>query len=199
MIKSSGNFNLHTLLKNIDGNKLLDYRNRTRIDERFIPQLFNQNIAFISFSSFQQNQKALGMFIRRFIKLHIDSNDINAIGGESYLYSSNRNTNFYTNSESVLKDYIYNQYRNGRIINYNNDELKLLPLTTVINISKLNINLMREINNSSSTKLIIINCHHNDFWKKINLLSNYKLIIRKKFIDSCAKYFITANILIRKS
>ena len=58
---------------------------------------------------------------------------------------------------------------------------------------------MKQLNNSSSNRLIIINCHHHDFWKKIKLLSNYKLIIRKKFVDYDSKYFITVNILIRKS
>ena len=58
---------------------------------------------------------------------------------------------------------------------------------------------MKQINNSSSNRLIIINCHHQDFWKKIKLLTNYKLIIRKKFIDYRSNYFITVNVFIRKS
>ena len=61
---------------------------------------------------------------------------------------------------------------------------------------------MKVINNSNFKEIIIINCHHNDFWKKINLLSSYKLISRKKFITTKKYgqelYFITVNIFILK-
>lgn len=199
MIKSNNNFNLHPLLKVTEGNKILDYCNRTRTDEKFIPQLFNKRIVFQSYNSFQQTNYKIGKYIRKFVKMNISTNKINTIGGESYLYSLNHNTLFYTNSKSVLNDYNYNNYNNGHIIDYNNDCINLNPIDTVINLSKLNINLINQINNCSSNKLIIINCHNKDFWKKQKLLSNYKLIIRKKFIDYKLKYFITVNIFIRKS
>jgi putative papain-like cysteine peptidase DUF1796 len=66
----------------------------------------------------------------------------------------------------------------------------------IINIAKLNINVMNVINKRFYKKIIIINCHHNDFWKKIKLLTNYKLINRIKFITKFN--FITVNILIYK-
>ena len=43
MIKSSSKYNLHPLMKSVAGNKILDYRLRTRlIDENNIPQYFNK-------------------------------------------------------------------------------------------------------------------------------------------------------------
>ena len=199
MIKSFNNINLHPLVYPHEGRKILDYRNRTRLDENKIPQLFIKNIVFQSYNSFQQNHRILGSYIRKFVKLSINSNTINAIGGESYLYTSNINCKFYTNSLDIFKDSLYNNYTNSHIIDYNNDNIVLNSVDTVINLSRLNLNLMKQINMSSSNKLIIINCHHKDFWKKIKNLSNFKLITRKKFIDYKIKYFITVNIFTRKS
>jgi hypothetical protein len=44
--------------------------------------------------------------------------------------------------------------------------------------------------------LIIINCNQKDFWKKRKLLSNYRLVKRKKFICWKIGYFITINIFV---
>ena len=199
MIKSKSNYNLDPLINNIKGNKILDYRWRTRIDEAYIPQYFNSKIVFQSFNSFQQNNKTLGKKIRLYVKKCIRTNIINAIGGESYLYGMDKNSIFYTNSISIYNDGIYNKYLNTKIINYNIDTIILQPVNTIINLSKLNTNLLIQINNSSSNRLIIISCYHKDFWKKIKILENYKLINRKRFIEYKSKYFITVNILIRKS
>ena len=205
MIKSSSLDNLHPLMDKIKGNKILDYRIRTRINQNLIPQYFNKRIVFQSFGSFQQNNRSLGKSIRKYIDIYLGTGAINALGGESYLYSSNLNTNFYTNSRSSLRDYEYNQYKFGNLIDYNRDKINLLPLDTIINLSKLNINILKQLNQINLSyhklsyhKLIIINCHHKDFWKKIKFLSNYKLIVRKKFIDHSLKYFITVNILVPK-
>jgi hypothetical protein len=199
MIKSHSNFNLHPLMECIQGNKILDYRWRTRKDKKFIPQIFNNNIVFQSFDSFQQNNSTLGKYIRFYVLTNIRTTMINAIGGESYLYSIDKSSKFYTNSKSIHQDSLYNQYNDANFIDYNIDKINILPFDTVINLTRLNINIMKQINNSSSNRLIIINCHHQDFWKKIKLLTNYKLIIRKKFIDYRSNYFITVNVFIRKS
>lgn len=68
-----------------------------------------------------------------------------------------------------------------------------------MNVSKLNTNIVDQINKSCSNTFIIINCHHKDFWNKIKCLYNYKLIKRKRFIDYKSGYFVTVNIFIRKS
>jgi len=198
MIKTSENNSLnHKLLSNIEGNKILDYMLRTRIDEKHIPQLFNGKIIFISYSSFQQNNYILSKYIRRYVLQNIKTDEINAIGGESYLYM--KKCRLYTNSESIIDDAGYNCYKDNKLIDYNSDTIDLLSSDTVINLSKLNVNLIKQINESSSNRLIIINCHHDDFWKKSKKLTNYKLIKRKKFIDDKRGYFITVNIFIRKS
>jgi hypothetical protein len=198
MIKSNNNYGIHILMKKIKGNKILDYRWRTRIDEKNIPQYFIDKIVFISYNSFQQTNSKLLNKIRRYVKNNIRTEYINAIGGESYLYSE-KNI-FYTNSEEILKDYNYNGYKKGKLIDYNNiKELEIKNDDTIINLAKLNINILNIINKSISDRIIIINCHHKDFWKKIKYLTNYKLIKRKLFIDEKLHYFISVNIFIRKS
>ena len=64
----------------------------------------------------------------------------------------------------------------------------------IINLSKLVVNLLKIINVSNVKLLIIISCHHDDFWKKIKYLSNYKLISRKQIINT--NNFITVNCFI---
>lgn len=199
MIKSNNNYNLHPLLNNIIGNKILDYRLRTRIDEKYIPQFFNSNIVFQSFNSFQQNNLKLSKLIRKFVKNCINTDKIQAFGGESYLYTSNKSSCCYSNSNSIYNDMLYNGYKNIKLVDYNNDKFVFSNNNIVLNLSKLNKNLMEQINNSFCNRLIIINCHHKDFWKKIKLLDNFKLSKRKNFIDYHMHYFISVNILIRKS
>jgi len=196
MIKSNQTIYLHPLLKKINGNKILDYRNRTRIDNNPIPQWFNKKIVFQSYNSFQQNSYAISKRLRRKVLSLIKTDSINAIGGESYLYSDN--SNYYTNSESCYNDAKYNKTKYIYHIDYNEYKFNILPIDTVINLSSLNVNIMKQINLSVSNRLIIINCHHKDFWKKIKLLDNYKLINRSKFIDYKLKFFVTVNVFIRK-
>lgn len=197
MIKSNNNFNLHPLMKNIKGNKILDYRFRTRIDEKYIPQYFNNKIVFQSYDSFQQNNLKLSKMIRRYVKQNIKTQIIQAIGGEGYLYSEE--SICYTNSESIYNDMKYNCYNNSKLVNYNKYIFNFTYDDIVLNLSNLNKELMIQINKCNSNRIIIINCHHEDFWKKTKLLNNFKLITRRKFIDYKSKYFLTVNIFVRKS
>lgn len=198
MIKSSGNYNLHPLIDDtVTGNKILDYRLRTRIDNNPIPQEFNNTIAFISFNSFQQNNKKLSQRVRRYVQNTITTKQITAIGGESYFYSPSRNCNFFTNSKSILNDFTFNNFLGGKLIDYNKDALDLNCNDTVINLATLNANVIDQVNNSLSNKIVIINCHHKDFWKKQKRLTNYKLQSRKKFIDWDCHYFITVSVFVR--
>lgn len=199
MIKSSTLFNLHPLMDTIPGNKILDYQNRTRLDENYIPQYFiNNRVVFQSFPSFQQNNLILSKQIRKYVSQSITTQGINSIGGESYLYDITNDGNFYTNASSIIKDAKYNGYSNCHLLDYNKDNIFLSHLDTVINLSKLNKNLLLQINKSISNRLIIINCHHQDFWKKSVLLTNYKLFSRKQFTDFTSGYFITVSIFLRK-
>jgi glutaredoxin-related protein len=132
-----------------------------------------------------------------------------------------------TNNIYIYNDIIYNKFiysKNKNIIsflidynnlnineNYNNLNVNLQSSnlhndynlndysTCIINISTLNYNLITNINKLSKLNIIIIiSCHHDDFWKKIKLLTNYNLLSRKKFICYKLKYFLTVNIFIRK-
>lgn len=68
MIKSTGHYNLHPLMNHkIRGPKIVDYRNRTRKDEKYIPQIFNKKIVFQSFHSFQQNNRWIGKKLRSYV------------------------------------------------------------------------------------------------------------------------------------
>lgn len=198
MIKSNSFFNLHPLLKKVEGNKILDYRMRTRIDEKYIPQYFNGKIVFQSYNSFQQNNLKLSKQIRKYIKKQIKTNKVQCFGGESYLYTDEKDSICYSNSQSIYEDMKYNGYSNIKLVDYNKDKFEFNYDDIILNLSKLNQNLMKQINECKSNRIIIINCHHKDFWKKTKLLNNFKLTKREKYIDYDSKYFITANVFIRK-
>lgn len=169
---------------------------------------FNGNIVFISKDSFIQNQ-IIKKDLRKYIKLILDNqfqNNIVSIGGESYLFGiTSKNIIYitnYTNSKSIYNDVNYNnQYYKKKLdnyhINYNTCSDIISGSVLIINLAKLNINLLKLINNRLYKKIIIINCHHDEFWKRISILSNYKLKSRKQFISN--KYFVTVNILIYKN
>lgn len=191
----------------------LDYRLRIRFNNIIIPIKFLNSIIFINPLSFQQNNMIIAKDLRQYVfnLISCDShfNNILCIGGESYIYALlSHFTNIFhlTNSKSIFDDCSFNSsfYKSKSIINnlvnYNTiKKIKFSPDIAIINLSNLNHNLMIIINTLTTKKIIIINCHHNDFWKKIKLFTNYKLITRKLFISHSLHYFITVNILIRKT
>lgn len=202
MIKLNHNDNFssrmaHPLIKKLEGDLILDYRNRTRNCNNPIPQRFNDRIVFQSYKSFQQRNGKLGKKIHRIVENNITTDSINAIGGESYLYSTN--SLFYTNSINCYNDCIFNGNKNCYKIDYNMAKLKLGMVDTVVNMSKLNLNIVKQINDSASNRVIIINCHHKDFWKKMKYFTNYKIVKRHKLIDEITGFFVTVNLLVRKS
>lgn len=194
---------LHPLLRNENKLSLLDYRNRCR-QNVLVPINFLNKIIFVNKDSFIQNNKKIGDKIRKYVLDNIDisNNSIISIGGESYNYLyffSNIQGTFYTNNKLILTDFYYNNkiYNNknyGKLINYNKDNI-ISGDICIINLSKLNKILLEKINNKKFKKIIIINCHHKDFWKKIKLLNNYKLNNRTRFIDKKIGYFISVTIL----
>tara|TARA_B110000879_G_C11164958_1_gene510743 strand:- start:1648 stop:2781 length:1134 start_codon:yes stop_codon:yes gene_type:complete len=187
----------HPLIEKIKGDIILDYRNRTRNCNNPIPQRFNDKIIFQSFKSFQQRNGKLGKKIHRIVANMITTDSINAIGGESYLYSTD--SLFYTNSIHCYNDCIFNGNKNCQNIDYNKAKIKLNMVDTVVNMSKLNLNIVKQINNSASNRIIIINCHHKDFWKKMKYFTNYKIVRREKLIDHITGFFVTVTRLVRKS
>lgn len=194
---------LHPLIRNKKGLIILDYR--FRVHERdIIPIKFINKIIFVNKKSFIQNNIILGNKIRKYVLKNINENKkLICIGGESYNYLFFVNSGiFYTNSNVILEDFyynkkIYNKNLNGEIIDYNKINKSFDSETIILNLSKLNINLLQKINNSNLKYIIIINCHHKDFWKKIIYLNKFKLISRKKFIDEKIGYYITVNIFLK--
>ena len=170
---------------------------------KFICQYFNSHFVFISYDSFQQNHKILSQQIRKYVSNLIKCNSLICIGGESYLYALTNNVkNIYhiTNSLSIFYDCEFNkQFYNVKIsnnlVNYNLCYINSNIKNAIINLSSLNTNLLNIINDLNLNKIIIINCHHDDFWNKIKILSKFKIISRKKFICYYLKYFITVTIL----
>jgi hypothetical protein len=164
-------------------------------------ETFNNNNVFISNNSFKQN-KIIKKDLRFDVNSYINFSNLVCIGGESYLFGLTNNIvtdiNHYTNSIHIYNDAIKNNkiYRknlNNNNINYNTFNNISSGDLLLINIAKLNINLLNIINKRFYKKIIIINCHHTEFWKRIKLLTNYKLILRKQYISTL--YFVTVNIL----
>lgn len=190
---------IHPLLRKENGLVMLDYRNRVR-KKGNIPILINKKIYLININSFIQNNIYLSKKIRSFVFKNTSANKIIGIGGESYIYLKSTDY-FYSNSKVILENVFLNKSvleKNNKLINYNNFNENLSAEQIIINLSKLNKYLMEKINNSNIKNIIIISCHHNDFWKKIKILTKYKIIVRKQFIDFNKKYFITVNILIKR-
>ncbi len=165
-------------------------------------EFFNNKRIFISNNSFKQN-KTIKKELRSYVKEFIIYTNLVSIGGESYLFgiTSDNITNItnYTNSESIYNDVNLNNkiYRkklnNNLVYSYNIISNISSGEVLIINLAKLNINLLNIINERLYKKIIIINCHHTEFWKRIHLLDNYKLITRKQFVSEL--YFVTVNIL----
>jgi len=184
------------IMVNINNKIIID------IETKYIHQKFNDYDVFISAQSFQQNHITISKQIRTYVKRLIkDINDITCIGGESYLYGLTSNITkifAYTNSSSIINDILYNyafykKILSANLCDYNNIEFIEPSNTCLINLSNLNSHLMKIINDTKFKNIIIINCHHNDFWKKYKLLSNYKIITRYKFISCLLGYFITVT------
>ncbi len=176
---------------------------------KFIPQMFNHLQVFISSESFQQTNSNIGMKIRRWVCnliSQLNPVELLCVGGESYLYGLTLAISkiyHLTNSLSIYDDCEFNQkfftsLVSNNLVDYNKiRKIDCDYQIGLINLSNLNINLIKKINQSNLKTLIIINCHHEDFWKKIKLLSHYKIVQRKLFICPVLKYFISVNILIK--
>ncbi len=182
----------------------------TNNSTQFIPQEFNGSIIFISAQSFQQNNQVIGNQIRKYVRDLIKNfklNQITCIGGESYLYGLTEhvpNIYAYTNFQSIYEDIRFNTQMNpsskcqAHLCNYNKiNQIEPSPVC-LINLSSLNVNLLKLLNAMPFEQIIIISCHHVDFWKKIKYLPNYKIKSRKQFISCDLGYFLTVSVLIGK-
>ena len=201
-ITDSNNHLLHPILNrfiqhnHFKGDIALDYRNRVRIHNSLIPFLLNKKIIFKYLDTFQQNNSYLSNKIRKYVFLNIDNN-VMCIGGESYIYGIEcENFIYYSNCDKLCFESDYNSNSKSIYIKdynkLNKKQFKIIYPIVIINLSKLNKELLLLLNSFEIYKIIIINCHHKDFWKKIKYLDKFKLINREKFIVK--NYFITVNI-----
>jgi len=183
---------------------VIDYKNRIRINSKsMIPFKYNNNIIFKYIDTFQQNNKILSQKIRCMIKIFLNKNNISkisCIGGESYIYIiiNRLKGNYYCNQLKLKQEAEFNLKNcENYYIDYNKiDNIKLYS-NVILNLSKLNCNLLKLININLEIKtIIIINCHHQDFWKKIKILSNFRLLNREYFYNN--NYFITLNYFQKK-
>ena len=195
---------IYPLLRSYKKPVILDYYLRPRIDE-IIPINFLGKVMFVNKNSFIQSNKILSKIIRKNVLNNISKKHINTltcIGGESYMYSFfvNFKTTFFTNNSLILNDaelnkQFYKPTLDNKLVDYNKDKFLVSTDYLIINLSKLNLNLIKQINNIKIKKIIIISCHHKDFWKKIKYLTNYKLYKRTNYVDEKLGYFISINIL----
>lgn len=198
---------------NYSGFIMVDYKNRIITDpnKQYIAQDFLGNIVFMSANSFQQNHRILSRQIRKCVNDLVKNYDNKSLltlllGGESYIYGliNSITCDFYTNSEDIYRDSIfnskiYNIRLNSYLVDYNRVTITKNYEWCIINMSKLSIHLLDVLNRASINNIIIINCHSDDFWKKIKLLNNYYIVFRKQFICDKVKYYITVNLLTKKN
>jgi hypothetical protein len=186
--------------KTFKGNIALDYRNRIRQSNTLVPFHINNRIIFKFLDTFQQNNKELSSKIRKYVIENIEDK-IMCIGGESFIYGFEVNTFvFYSNSkslcyESEFNSNIYNRNSDTFYIeNYNKitNEFKIIYPIVVINLGKLNKELILLLNNRymEINKLVIINCKPKDFWKKRKYLDKFKIKSIKHFISKTGIIFV---------
>ena len=198
---------LNNIKNDYKGFSITDCFDRVYLYEKdYLPQEFNNKIVFISGNSFQQNHRILSKSIRKFVNSLIENEILLlCIGGESYIYGITnkyiKKIYHYTNSRYIYNDCEYNNkfYKKdleNNHIDYNDDKLIIVSDINVclINLSNLTKNLINKLDKNNYKKIIIISCHHEDFWKKIKNFKNYKLKKRKYFICDKIRYFITVNI-----
>jgi hypothetical protein len=176
---------------------------------------FTNNDVYISDNSFKQNyyiKRDLRFYVNNIITNDVggqvnDYKDVVCIGGESYLFGLTspyiKYITNYTNSKYIYNDVhinnkLYQKNLKNYIIDYNKFSNIISGSILIINLAKLNINLLNIINKRFYKVIVIINCHHDEFWRRIKLLTNYKLTNRKQFINDKKYNFITVNTLIYK-
>jgi hypothetical protein len=158
---------------------MIDYRLRVRKDN-FVPIKFLDKVYIVNKNSFIQNHIKCNL-IRKYIIDIIDNfqkDIIISIGGEAYLYGVylNLKTINFTNNTYIYNDANKHNLLGNYLVDYN--KMKDINIqknhnySMIINLSKLVVNLLKIINVSNVKLLIIISCHHDDFWKKIKYLSN---------------------------
>lgn len=165
---------------------------------------YNKYVILTSDNSFRQNKvvsKELRTYVNNLMN-EFNYNTLTTIGGESIYFGLLNNNiksiNSYTNNINIYNDIELNSkiYKKKIIhshIDYNKYKKIMNNDMLILNLPKLNINLIDQINKRYYKKIIIINCHHDNFWDRIKLLTNYKLKSRKRFLSDL--FFVSVNVL----
>lgn len=163
---------------------------------------FNNRLVFVNKNSFLQHskvQKEIRKYVFELMKLE-NAKSLTCIGGESYIFGMISNIEkiyAYTNSESIFEDMDFNNdfYKSLTgifLIDYNLINKFYMPDLIICNVANLNIFLIDSMNKSLSKTIIIINCHHTQFWERKYRFTNYKLTSRKTFIAD--GFFVSVSI-----
>lgn len=166
---------------------------------------FGSERVLISTSSFVQHAN-IKKSLRTLVLNRLSGSSIVCIGGEAYCYglaSMIHHITHYTNNKSIYNDCALNAsfYRNKTVnnflIDYNTHEDFYNGDVLIINIAKLNSNIVTEINKRFYKRIIIISCHHDDFWKKTKHLKNYKITSRVRFHTKL--FFVSVNVFVYRN
>lgn len=162
---------------------------------------FNKNLVFVNKNSFLQNKK-IRENLRKYVLTCMDNkvDTLTCIGGESYMFglvSNVKKVYTYTNSETIYDDIVFNDQFYKKMttiftIDYNKKHRFNQTDLIICNVGSLNLKLLESMNISLSKKIIIINCHADEFWNRKNMLTNYILRSRKLFLSD--RFFVSVNI-----
>lgn len=188
----------YLLVKNGEEIYLWNYNLNKKYNTKRIKLKYNNKIHFKQIGSFDQNSIKYGNKIRTTaLSMFTDKMDeIIGIGGEYYVYFMHMKYYKYygmSNNNTIIEDGEYNCKRNyieceNKYVNYNKLEtyIKLDDSKTydvLINVSKINENILKYISKYKTNKIIIITCNAIN----IKILEKYVRIIKLTNIqiDKC--------------
>lgn len=162
---------------NYTGQIIMDANRVIHTETGVYPHEFINKTLLISSASFTQTSIYLAKTLRQMVLSLIPKVPITCIGGESYGYGILvSDFVFYTNNHNILMDCERNGGTECYLIDYNKPVLeKVNREFCILNLTKLVKELLILLNESKILQILIINCHEDDFEKKIHLLSNYSI------------------------
>jgi hypothetical protein len=207
------NFLIDKIQDNLNGYLLIKYKNgNIQMHNYYVNKFYSHNKIKIclgekyiikQIDSFDQNNWLVGNKLRNYVinlikknQYEYSINSILGIGGEYYLYwvffPSIKNLIGISNNNTIINDAMLNiPWSSNYFVNYNN--LKTYPVIIqtdliLINLSKINSNVIKYIIKINLKKIIIISCDLPD--SKLKLLSD-------NFIIKKIKYFRNIDGLLR--
>jgi hypothetical protein len=193
---------------NMEGYLIILYKNsHVRLYNYNLKRFYSHNKIQICFNgyriikqidSFDQNNWIMGNYLRKFVlnrinqidRFEFNINKILGIGGEYYLYwiglSWVNNLVGISNHISIIDDANTNiKWSSNYLVDYNNFESypKITQTDLVlINLFKINFNIITYLNMIEFKKIILITCNLHD--KKLKLLTKYFKFIKIKYFQN---------------